>query len=167
MASPVKTTIKDIRRLREITGVLTKHGFHVLVRRLSFGAQKTTGDREPLLLTSGSDSDMLEDESALSLIGDDRNEAAIRFRRVLEDLGPTFVKLGQVMSTRPDIVPVEFVNEFRNKVKGATLRAERACGFEKLYNILIANIIFEIRIHGVPAILPIVLKSYRTLRFWS
>lgn len=114
MASPVKTTIKDIRRLREITGVLTKHGFHVLVRRLSFGAQKTTGDREPLLLTSGSDSDMLEDESALSLIGDDRNEAAIRFRRVLEDLGPTFVKLGQVMSTRPDIVPVEFVNELKH-----------------------------------------------------
>ncbi|RYZ71777.1 MAG: AarF/ABC1/UbiB kinase family protein, partial [Proteobacteria bacterium] len=30
-----------------------------------------------------------------------------------EELGPTFVKLGQVLATRPDLIPVEFVEEFK------------------------------------------------------
>ena len=128
MAGPVKTTIKDIKRLREITRVLTKHGFHALVRRLSFGASASGGDATLLLADQSEASspssklvrreevsgvvDAQDEES--SLFGEDRNEAAVRFRRVLEDLGPTFIKLGQVMSTRPDIVPVEFVNELKH-----------------------------------------------------
>ena len=39
--------------------------------------------------------------------------AARRFRRMLEELGPTFVKLGQVLSTRADLMPGEFVAELR------------------------------------------------------
>ncbi|MEC9440944.1 MAG: AarF/ABC1/UbiB kinase family protein [Myxococcota bacterium] len=100
MASPVKTTIKDIRRLGDITGTLTKHGFTAVVRRLTPGWSE-----ERKLLPPG------EEES---LLGGDRSSAAIRFRRVLEDLGPTFVKLGQVMSTRPDLVPIEFINELKS-----------------------------------------------------
>jgi len=36
---------------------------------------------------------------------------SVRFRRMLEELGPTFIKLGQVLSTRPDILPLDIVNE--------------------------------------------------------
>jgi ubiquinone biosynthesis protein len=36
---------------------------------------------------------------------------AVRFRLMLEHLGPTFIKLGQVLSTRPDLLPEEFVAE--------------------------------------------------------
>jgi ubiquinone biosynthesis protein len=36
---------------------------------------------------------------------------AERVRMALEELGPTFVKLGQVLSTRPDLLPVEFMQE--------------------------------------------------------
>ena len=36
-----------------------------------------------------------------------------RLRHTLERLGPTFVKLGQVASTRPDIIPDDFVAELR------------------------------------------------------
>jgi predicted unusual protein kinase regulating ubiquinone biosynthesis (AarF/ABC1/UbiB family)/nucleotide-binding universal stress UspA family protein len=36
---------------------------------------------------------------------------ARRLRQVLEELGPTFAKLGQILSTRPDLLPAEFVEE--------------------------------------------------------
>jgi ubiquinone biosynthesis protein len=36
---------------------------------------------------------------------------AVRFRRALEELGPTFAKLGQILSTRPDLLPPAFVEE--------------------------------------------------------
>lgn len=38
-------------------------------------------------------------------------ELAARFASVLEELGPTFVKFGQMLSTRPDIVPADYIRE--------------------------------------------------------
>jgi len=40
--------------------------------------------------------------------------AAERFRGALEELGPTFVKLGQILSTRNDLLPEDWVEEFSN-----------------------------------------------------
>ena len=34
-------------------------------------------------------------------------------RLALEELGPSFVKIGQILSTRPDILPIEYINEFQ------------------------------------------------------
>ncbi len=99
MASPVKIAIQDIRRLRKITSVLTRHGFSAVAFRS--GLAKYTPDI---------DESFSESEE---LIGEDRSEAAVRFRNVLEDLGPTFVKLGQILSTRPDLVPREFMEELK------------------------------------------------------
>src|SRR4051794_37841862 len=36
---------------------------------------------------------------------------ARRLRDALEELGPTFAKLGQILSTRPDLLPPEFIIE--------------------------------------------------------
>ena len=38
-------------------------------------------------------------------------ESAVEFRRALEDLGPTFVKLGQLLSSRPDVLPDVYIQE--------------------------------------------------------
>jgi ubiquinone biosynthesis protein len=44
-------------------------------------------------------------------VQEDHETRARRFRRALEDLGPTFVKFGQVMSTRPDLIPADVIEE--------------------------------------------------------
>src|SRR5918992_5566887 len=63
------------------------------------------------------------------LFGSDRRDAggnrdrASRLRNALEDLGPTFAKLGQILSTRPDLLPPEFIEELatlQDRVKPLT-----------------------------------------------
>jgi ubiquinone biosynthesis protein len=105
MVSPVKTAVQDIRRLREVSGVLTRHGFSAVARRAGLG-RFLGGSSEPEALAE------FEDDE--DLLGGDRSEAAVRFRNVLEELGPTYVKLGQVLSTRPDILPPEFIDELKH-----------------------------------------------------
>jgi ubiquinone biosynthesis protein len=59
-----------------------------------------------------------------------RSPGAVRLRRALEDLGPTFMKFGQVLSTRPDIVPphyeaeLELLQDAAPVVPTARIRAE-------------------------------------------
>lgn len=102
MLSPVKAAVQDIKRLREIATVLTRHGFSAVVTGAGLGRFLP----EP-------DDSVVEFEDSRALIGEDRSGAAVRFRNVLEELGPTYVKLGQVLSTRPDIMPPEFMEELR------------------------------------------------------
>src|SRR5687767_7989896 len=37
-----------------------------------------------------------------------------RVRKMLEELGPTFIKIGQLLGTRPDLVHADFVEEFKH-----------------------------------------------------
>jgi predicted unusual protein kinase regulating ubiquinone biosynthesis (AarF/ABC1/UbiB family)/nucleotide-binding universal stress UspA family protein len=52
----------------------------------------------------------LFDQSGESDAGERRSQAK-RLRAALEELGPTYSKLGQVLSTRPDLLPVEYIEE--------------------------------------------------------
>jgi len=90
MAS-ILTTVRDLERLRQIAGVLAVHGFGEVVERTGLstlipGRRRGEGARMP---------------------------AGIRLRKVLEDLGPSFVKLGQIMSTRPDLIPEDILAELK------------------------------------------------------
>jgi ubiquinone biosynthesis protein len=89
-------TVRNVQRVRQITTVLIKHGFGQIIERLDLEYRifvrkfaKSSEEIVPQLST------------------------AERARMVLEDLGPTFTKLGQVLSTRPDLVPASFVTEFK------------------------------------------------------
>ena len=87
--------LQDLNRLRQIATIAARHGFADLLDRA--GVFRLIGRREPV--------EQAPDTRAAS--------AARRFRRMLEDLGPTFVKLGQVLSTRADLLPGEFIAELR------------------------------------------------------
>ncbi len=90
-------TVKNTRRLAEIVGVLVRFGFKQFV--LDSGLYR-------LVNTSKETFSGVAQES----IGQPR---AVRARLVLEELGPTFIKLGQILSTRPDLIPAHWATEFR------------------------------------------------------
>jgi ubiquinone biosynthesis protein len=89
----------DLGRFTRIFKVLVRHGFHQFVPKR--GLARFVGKRF-----------IAPDDEELQ--ADDLPEvAALRFRKVLEELGPTFIKLGQVLSTRPDLLPRAFVRELQ------------------------------------------------------
>jgi len=93
----------DYRRLREIARLLAKYKFDNLV-----GKMELKGSRWVEILHRY-DPDLDLDETAPE-----------RLRIVFEELGPTFVKLGQMMSTRPDLVGQNMADEF-TKLQDDTL----------------------------------------------
>lgn len=90
-------TYRHLNRYRQILTVLFKYGFGDLIDTLKIEQYIEVG----LQMISRKRRERLEKLSR-----------AERVRMALEELGPTYIKLGQVLSTRPDLVPVEFVNEF-------------------------------------------------------
>jgi ubiquinone biosynthesis protein len=105
---------RDIGRLRDISTVLVRHGFGEVVRRVGLGRPRKAKDSQPPSQRSnGNGLDVAADEEKH---GDrERREmsTAVRVRRVLEDLGPSFVKLGQIASTRPDVLPADVIAELK------------------------------------------------------
>jgi len=88
-------SVRSLRRLRRIVTVLSQHGFGHLLDRMNLGRfiplrrQETNGDR-----------------LAAMSIGQ-------RMVAVCGALGPTFIKLGQMASTRPDLVPADVIADLK------------------------------------------------------
>ncbi len=87
-----------IRRYRQIITVFSKHGFGLLLDQLGIFAH--------LNLEKSIRNTKIEPGTSKLSKGE-------RLRLSLEELGPTFVKLGQILSTRADIFPVEVVEELK------------------------------------------------------
>jgi ubiquinone biosynthesis protein len=89
--------MRDLPRLQEITTVFVRHGLGDLVRRIGVAGVL---ERAGQIMHWG--------EGAASL----RLEPAQRMRLAFEELGPTFIKLGQVLATRVDLLPPHWISEF-------------------------------------------------------
>ncbi|MBI3755086.1 MAG: hypothetical protein HY265_02855, partial [Deltaproteobacteria bacterium] len=88
---------KNIQRLRQIITILIRHGFYPFIERIHLAKlvsfpQRIVGKKA------------FTEQEAISF--------AERTRLAFEELGPTFIKFGQILSTRPDILPEEFIKEF-------------------------------------------------------
>jgi ubiquinone biosynthesis protein len=84
---------KSLGRLSEIAQVAVRHGFGYALRKYRLGdliPRSTRLDEDPTASDRGR-----------------------RLREMLDELGPTFVKFGQLLSTRPDVVPPDIVAELR------------------------------------------------------
>ncbi len=83
--------IENITRLREILRILLDAGFSELLERAELDQKLPFSSR----------------------LGKyrDRQPSPVRLREALEDLGPTFIKLGQALAQRPDILPDEYIDE--------------------------------------------------------
>lgn len=90
-------TKRDIGRLSEMAAVLARHGFGDMVQRLGM---------ETVLAKAGR---VLNRDAGQA---PERLDPPARIRRAMEDLGPTFVKLGQILSTRVDLFPPAYIAEF-------------------------------------------------------
>ncbi len=85
-----------MKRIAGISRVLVRHGFGNLTDwfgRFGINRNKRTGDKK-----NGSSAGFPSPE---------------RIRKILEELGPSFIKLGQLMSTRADIFPAPYIEELR------------------------------------------------------
>ncbi len=102
------SAVRDIGRLREIYVVLVRHGFADLAQRLGFGGGRATEHTE-----DGDGAKSPEGKRKRGAREKRRGSLAERVRLVLMDLGPSFVKLGQIASTRPDILPAEWIVELK------------------------------------------------------
>lgn len=94
---PFNQTIRNLNRTREILGILIKYGFEDII---------TNSTLRNLVTESTRISWLRQDKPVFEYT---RYE---RIRMCAEELGPTFVKLAQVLSNRPDIIPDALVREF-------------------------------------------------------
>ena len=89
---------RDIPRIGRIIAVASRHGFGHMVEQMglqrffSLGRRIVTFKQPPPLVH--------------------RISAPERLRMMFEDLGPTFIKFGQALASRPDMLPLEFSREF-------------------------------------------------------
>lgn len=91
------SVMRDFGRLREIAGILMRYGWTDVAKRL--GKRSLIGYIGNAITT----------ETPPEIM---KLPTEVRARMAIQELGPTFVKLGQVLATRPDIFPPHWIAEF-------------------------------------------------------
>ncbi len=94
----ISRTYRHVNRYREIIAILVKYGFGDVLAKLELQKHLEFGMGKGFILS----------KAAAEIAALSRWE---RVRMALEELGPTFVKFGQIMSTRPDMIPQELITE--------------------------------------------------------
>jgi len=124
----LREAFQDLNRLRQIASAVVRHGFGAYLARTRLKDLAAVGP-----------------DAHGELPPADRS-AAIRFRQLLGELGPTFTKLGQLLSTRPDLLPAHWIEELESLQDAcppeplATMRAAIESGLGKPVETLFAEL---------------------------
>jgi ubiquinone biosynthesis protein len=94
MRIPLLRRARSLRRYRQIVAVLLKYGFDQVLGQMRIFTRLRIRRKAPE-----------------KVVGLERLTYAQRIRLALEELGPTFVKLGQVLSMRPFLIPLDLTLE--------------------------------------------------------
>lgn len=89
-------TYRHLNRYRQILSILIKYGFEDLVDRLKIDQYLEVG---------------LQMISRKKGVREEKLTGSERIRMALEELGSTYIKLGQILSTRPDLIPAKLISE--------------------------------------------------------
>jgi ubiquinone biosynthesis protein len=122
-------TYRHLNRYRQILTILFKYGFGDLLEMLKIDQYIEVGLQ------------MISKKRAIRI---ERLTKPQGLRMAFEELGPTYIKLGQILSTRPDLVPMEFINElsklqddvpaFAFEQVRRSIRTEFDCSPEELFD---------------------------------
>lgn len=119
---PLGRRIRHMGRLAQIANVFARHGMWSVVERLGIPTWLTPEQRrtaEELSRAEDAVSQAAEErvssgpEDTGGIESESVHGLPARFRRSLEELGPAFVKLGQVLATREDLLGPEYIEELR------------------------------------------------------
>ncbi len=94
----IARTYRHVNRYRELIGILVKYGFQDIVEQLNLRYYLELG-KSVLMQRPAEHVEQIP--------------RATRVRLIIEELGTTFIKFGQIMSTRPDLIPDEFLKELQ------------------------------------------------------
>jgi ubiquinone biosynthesis protein len=94
--SQIARSRQTMRRLAPIGAILTKYGYGHLTHRFGLTRARRGAAKEA-----------------------DRQSAPVRVRKMLEELGPTFIKFGQLLASRGDIIPESYTEELRKLTESA------------------------------------------------
>jgi len=117
---------RKLKRSARLISVLSKYGFKDLLARMNGNKQEETSGHSDEIISKGT--------------------VYERIRLALEELGPTFVKLGQTFSNKEDLLPPELIQELQklqDKVDTVDMDVEEA--LESEFNISVKDYFREIQ----------------------
>ncbi|MBN2011437.1 2-polyprenylphenol 6-hydroxylase [candidate division KSB1 bacterium] len=94
----IARTYRNLKRYRQILMVLLRYGFGDIIDRIGIGYYIKMGKK---IIPRYKNQEM------------EKITTAKRLRLAFEELGPTFIKFGQILSVRPDLIPAPFILEFQ------------------------------------------------------
>jgi ubiquinone biosynthesis protein len=98
MEIPIARRLKNAQRYREVLGVLARYGFATFISKSGFSPLRKAN------------ADWLYSRDGTIDLSSAPME--VRLRKAMEELGPTFIKIGQILSTRRDLIPDTLADEF-------------------------------------------------------